>query len=162
MEIKLLKQEKCSKEVISHSIAVYNKAREIAKNFDVDTNLIKKGCLLHDIGRSKTNGIDHGIVGSKIAIKHGFSKEVVSIIEKHIGSGITKNEAISLGLPKKDYIPMTLEEKIVSHSDNLINGSKEVDIDFVINKWKERLTNADDAIYRLKKTHSELVLYFIH
>jgi uncharacterized protein len=161
MEIKILKQEECPEWVIDHSIAVYNKAMEISKNFDVDYDLIKKGALLHDIGRSKTNGIDHAIVGSKLAIKHGFSNEVACIIEKHIGSGISKKEAVVLGLPKKDYLPITLEEKIVSHSDNLINGSEEVDIDFVINKWKERFTNADEAIYRLKNTHSQIVTPFI-
>lgn len=161
MEIKILKREKCPKWVIDHSIAVYNKAIEISKNFDVNKDLIKKSSLLHDIGRSKTNNIDHAIVGSKLAIKHGISQEVANIIEKHVGSGITKKEAIELGLPKKDYLPMTLEEKIVSHSDNLINGSKEVDIDFVINKWQKRLANADEAIYRLKKAHSELVTPFI-
>ncbi|MCL2115625.1 MAG: TIGR00295 family protein [Methanobrevibacter sp.] len=161
MEIKILKQENCPEWVIDHSIAVYNKAIEISKNFNVDNDLIKKGSLLHDIGRSKTNDINHAIIGSKIAIKHGFSNEVANIIEKHIGSGITKKEAIDLGLPKKDYLPVTLEEKIVSHSDNLFNGSKEVDIEFVANKWKKRLANADDAIYRLKKMHNELVTPFI-
>jgi uncharacterized protein len=161
MEIKILKQEGCPKWVIDHSIAVYNKAMEISKNFDVNNDLIKKGSLLHDLGRSKTNDIDHAIVGSKLAIKHDFSEEVANIIEKHIGSGITKKEAINLGLPKKDYLPMTLEEKIVSHSDNLINGSKEVDIVFVANKWEKRLANADEAIYRLKKSHCELVTPFI-
>jgi len=161
MEIKILKQEECPKWVIDHSIAVYNKAMEISKNFDVNSDLIKKGSLLHDIGRSKTNDINHAIVGSKLAIKHGFSQEVANIIETHIGSGITKKEAINLGLPKKNYMPMTLEEKIVSHSDNLINGSKEVDIDFVVKKWEKKLANANEAIYRLKKTHCELVTPFI-
>ncbi|MCL2156985.1 MAG: TIGR00295 family protein [Methanobrevibacter sp.] len=162
MEIKILKQEKCPEWVINHSIAVYNKAMEISKNFDVDEDLIKKGSLLHDIGRSRTNGINHAIIGSKIAIEHGFSNEVASIIEKHIGSGIRKKEAITLGLPIKDYLPVTLEEKIVSHSDNLFNGSKEVNIEFVANKWKKRLANPDEAIYRLKKMHSELVIPFIY
>jgi len=161
MEIKILKQEKCPQWVIDHSIAVCHKAMEISKNFDVDEDLIKKGSLLHDIGRSKTNGIDHAIVGSKLAIKHGYGKDVASIIEKHIGSGISKEEAIVLGLPKKDYFPITLEEKIVSHSDNLFNGSEEVDIGFIIKKWKERLANADEAINRLKKTHYELITQFI-
>lgn len=161
MEIKILQEEGCPNWVIDHSIAVYNKAIEISKNFDVNEDLIKKGSLLHDLGRSKTNDIDHAIVGSKLAIKHGFSEEVANIIEKHVGSGITEKEAIELGLPKKNYIPMTLEEKIVSHSDNLVNGSKEVDVDFVVKKWKKRLDNADEPIYRFKKIHCELVTPFL-
>ena len=158
MIIKLLKEEGCPQWVIEHSIAVCKKAKEISKNFDVDEQLIEEASLLHDIGRSKTNSIEHGIIGANLAIKHGFSKEVASIIEKHIGSGISKEEAIKLGLPEKSYIPETTEEKIVSHADNLINGSDEVDIDFVIKKWKKyKIDNVEESIKRLKNTHKELI-----
>ena len=161
MIIKLLKEEGCSKWVVKHSILVCMKAKEISKNFDVDKKLIEESALLHDIGRSKTNGIEHGIIGAQIAIKHGFSKEIANIIEKHIGSGISKQEAVNLGLPPKDYIPITIEEKIISHADNLTNGDEEVDIDFTIKKWKEKnLNNLEEAIDRLKKTHKELVTDF--
>ncbi len=161
MEIKILKEEGCPTWVIKHSIAVYRKAMEISENFnDADKDLIKKGSFLHDIGRSKTNDIDHAIIGAKIAIKHGFSKEVTKIIERHIGSGITKKEAINLGLPEKDYSPKTLEEKIVSHSDNLVNGFEEVNIEFITKKWEKTLSNSDEAIVNLKKTHFELIESF--
>ncbi len=161
MIIELLKKEGCPPWVIEHSIAVCAKANEIAKNFDVDENLIKKAALLHDIGRSKTNDIDHAIVGADLAIKHGFPKDISTIIEKHIGSGISKEEAIELGLPAKDYTPLTIEEKIISHADNLTNGSEEVDIDFVANKWKKyEINNVEESIAKLKKTHKELVTNF--
>lgn len=161
MSIEILKKEKCPFWVIEHSLAVHKKAVEISKNFNhVDLNLIEQAAILHDIGRSKSNKIDHGIIGAKIAIKHGFSKKVAIIIEKHIGSGITKEEAVKLGLEKKNYIPSTIEEKIVSHSDNLIHGSKEVEIEFVIEKWKKYLEYPDDAILRLKKIHEELIVPF--
>ena len=43
MEIEILKKEKTPQNVIDHSIAVYNKALEIAENFpNADLNLIKK------------------------------------------------------------------------------------------------------------------------
>ena len=35
----------------------------------------------------------------------------MNIIERHIGAGITEEEAVNLGLPKKSYLPETLEEK---------------------------------------------------
>lgn len=161
MIINILKEEGCPDWVIAHSILVCKIAKEIAKNFNVDTELITQGALLHDIGRSKTNGIDHGIIGAELAIKHNFSKEIANIIEKHIGSGISKEEAIKLGLPPKSYIPTTIEEKIVSHADNLTNGDEEVDIGFTINKWKNKnLNNLEEAIARLKETHKELVTNF--
>ncbi|MCL2687568.1 MAG: TIGR00295 family protein [Methanobrevibacter sp.] len=161
MILNLLKEEGCANWVIAHSIAVCKKAKEISKNFDVDEKLIEEAALLHDIGRSKTNGIEHGIIGARLAIEHGFSKKIANIIEKHIGSGISKEEAIKLGLPAKNYIPITIEEKIISHADNLINGSEEVDIDFVAKKWKKNnLNNLEKAIFRLKNTHNELVTNF--
>ena len=161
MEIELLKKENTPENVIEHSIAVYRKAMKIATNFDnADENLIKKGALLHDIGRSKTQGITHAIEGVKIAEKYGYDKDVLNIIERHIGAGITENEAEKLGLPVKSYLPETLEEKIVAHADNLISCSKEVDIDFVIEKWKRRIEDSEDNIERLIQLDNELIKAF--
>ena len=87
---------------------------KIASNFNqADLDLIRKGALLHDIGRSKTHGITHAIVGAEIARSYGYSQDVLNIIERHIGAGITESEAVKLGLPAKSYVPQTLEEKIV-------------------------------------------------
>ncbi|RBQ23419.1 Ribonuclease Y [Candidatus Methanobinarius endosymbioticus] len=158
MIIELLKEEGCPPWVIEHSIVVCKKAKEISKHFDVDQDLIEKAALLHDIGRSKTNNIKHAIIGADIVVEHGFSEKVATIIEKHVGSGISEKEAIELGLPKKNYIPNTIEEKIISHADNLINRSNEVNIEFVAEKWKKyNVKNLEESIYRLKKVHEELV-----
>ena len=72
MELELLEKEHTSKNVIEHCKAVYKKAMKIAANFDnVDEDLIRKGALLHDIGRSKTHSIEHAIKGVEIARSHG-------------------------------------------------------------------------------------------
>lgn len=158
MEVKILKKENCPKYVINHSEAVYIKAMEIATNFDnVDLDIIKKGALLHDIGRSRTNGITHAIEGVQIAKDYGYTEKVLNVIERHIGAGISEKESEEIGLPKKSYIPITLEEKIVAHSDNLINGTDEVNIDFVIHKWKNRIKNPEENIQRLIILNKELV-----
>ena len=73
MEIKLLYKEKTPENIIAHSKAVCNKAMEIASHFEnVDKDLIKKGALLHDIGRLKSHGINHAIKGVEIAKKYGY------------------------------------------------------------------------------------------
>ncbi len=157
----MLRKENTPENVIDHCKAVCRKAMEIAANFEnADKDLIRKGALLHDIGRSKTHGIEHAIEGVKIAEKYGYSQDVLNIIERHIGAGITADEAEKLGLPKKSYVPQTLEEKIVAHADNLISGSKEVDIDFVIKKWKRRIEDSEDNIERLIKLDDELIKAF--
>ena len=161
MEIQLLEKENTPKNVIEHSKAVYNKSMKIAVNFDnVDLDLIKKGALLHDIGRSKTHGIRHAIEGVEIARKYNYNEDVLNIIERHIGAGISEDEAVKLGLPKKSYIPETLEEKIVAHADNLISGSKDVDLDFVIAKWKRNIEDSDENIKRLIELDNELIKSF--
>ncbi len=158
MELEILKKEKTPENVISHSIAVYKKAITIAANFEnADEDLIKKGALLHDIGRSKTHGIEHAVMGAKIVKDYGYSTEVQNIVERHIGAGITEDEAVKLGLPKKSYIPQTLEEKIVAHADNLISGTKEVDVDFDIAKWRRKIDNPEENIRRLIQLDNELI-----
>ena len=161
MEIELLEKENTPENVIEHCKAVYEKAMKIAANFDnVDEDLIRKGALLHDIGRSRTHGITHAIAGVEFAKTYGYPDDVLNIIERHIGAGITAEEAVKLGLPEKSYVPQTLEEKIVAHADNLISGTKEVDIDFVIEKWQRNIEDSDDNIERLKKLDDELIKAF--
>ena len=161
MEIELLEKENTPENVIMHCKAVCRKSMKIAANFEnANEDLIRKGALLHDIGRSKTHGIRHAVVGAEIARKYGYDEEILNIIERHIGAGITEDEAVKLGLPKKSYIPQTLEEKIVAHADNLTSGSEEVSIDFVIAKWKRTIEDSDDNIERLIKLHEELIKPF--
>jgi len=160
MELKILKQEETPENVIEHSKAVCKKAM-IAANFkDADKDLIKKGALLHDIGRSKTHGITHAVEGAKIVREYGYPEEVQNIVERHIGAGLSEDEAIKLGLPKKSYIPQTIEEKIVAHADNLISGTKEVDVDFDIAKWKRKIDEPEEDIKRLIELDNELIKAF--
>ena len=161
MEIEILEKENTPQNVIDHSIAVCKKALKIAENFpNSNKELIRKGALLHDIGRSRTHDITHAVEGCKIAREYGYSQDVLNIIERHIGAGITKEESSKLGLPEKSYVPQTLEEKIVAHADNLISGTKEVDVDYVIKKWQSRIDEPDENIKRLIKLDEELIQAF--
>jgi len=120
--LRLLREAGCSDEVIHHSKAVRKVAVRIAKKAHANVELVEAGALLHDIGRSKTHGIMHGVEGARIARQLGLPASIVNIIERHLGAGIPRDEAPALGLPVKDYVPMTLEEKIVAHADNLIEN----------------------------------------
>jgi len=158
LTIEILKRLNCPDHLIKHCEAVCKKALKLSSNFDdIDIELVKTGALLHDIGRSKTNGIDHAIVGVDILRDMGFSDSIANIALRHIGAGIPKEEAIQLGLPPKDYIPLTLEEKIVAHADNLIHWDREVDLDFVIKKWKKKLGEDHPSIKRIIELHREIV-----
>ena len=154
-------KELCPKNVVEHCLAVSDYAYELAlaiKNngYDVDVELVRLGGLLHDIGRSKTHGIEHGVVGAEILRELGFDERLALIAERHIGAGITKEEAIELGLPPKDYLPVTLEEKIVAHADNLIFGTERVEIDAVIKKFEKRLGKHHPSIRRIILLNDEI------
>jgi uncharacterized protein (TIGR00295 family) len=152
--LRLLKEAGCSDEVINHCKAVRKIAVRIAKKAHANIELVEAGALLHDIGRSKTQGIMHGIEGARIARELDLPDSIINIIERHLGAGIPKEEAITLGLPPKDYIPMTLEEKIVAHADNLIESNHEHHIEKEVEKalQKGQVKHAK----RLMQLHREL------
>ncbi len=153
----LLVKSGCSREVIEHCKTVAEYARKIAVNIrecaekngqpiDIDMKAVFLGGLLHDIGRSRTHGINHAVEGRKIAIENGLNDKLVNIIERHIGAGITMEDAKSLGLPAKDYLPITLEEKIVAHADNLVFGSRVGTLDELVGSLRKK--NLDGKIIR--------------
>lgn len=152
--IELLQENGCSDEVIKHCMAVRDVAVRIAKKADADLKLVEAGALLHDIGRSKTHGILHAVEGVRIARRVGLPLSILYIIERHLGAGIPKEEAVKLGLPEKDYIPETLEEKIVAHADNLIQDGRKQRIEDEIKQAKEK--GLEQVAQRLIALHKEL------
>jgi uncharacterized protein (TIGR00295 family) len=127
--LKLLKEAGVSAGVLKHVNAVYRFAviignRLIKQGYEVNMPLLEAGSLLHDIGRSKTQDLSHAVAGGDIAETLGLPHDIISIIRKHIGAGITREEAVEMGLPARDFIPRSLEEKIVAAADNLAFGDK--------------------------------------
>ena len=127
-----------------------------AKGYSVDIRLIESGALLHDIGRGQTHGIEHGAVGGQTARRLGIPMELAHIIERHVGAGLTLDEARKNGLPMGNYVPETLEEKIVCYADKLIEGSHEVGIDSTIDIFAKELGGNHPAINRLRDLHKEM------
>ncbi len=148
----------CDTHVQEHILAVRKLALEIADSLKVpvDRDLVEKGAVYHDIGRAKTHGIQHAVLGAEMAKEMGLDDRVVRIVERHIGAGISKEEAKELGLPEKDYIPETLEEKIVAYADNLINGSTVVSFEEALERFKQVLGPEHPAIERFIKMHREI------
>lgn len=148
---------KCSDYIIDHCKVVYERSKDITKFYDnVDLDLIKAGCMLHDVGRTITNGIEHAYLGADLLRDLEVDEKICLITERHIGAGITADEAKALGLPDRNYIPETIEEKIVAHSDNLVHGVTKVDLDFVIEKWNNK-NMKQESIDMLIKLHEELL-----
>jgi len=159
--IRLLKKAGCSPNVVQHCKNVSKLAVEMAKKLqakgiEVDIRLVEIGGLLHDIGRSKTHGIDHAYIGSRIARSLNLPESFVRIVERHIGAGIPSEESVKLGLPNKDFIPETLEEKVVSYSDKLIDGDRKMGFEEAFRRFSKDLGKSHPAVRRFKKLHDEL------
>ncbi len=175
--IHLLKKAGCSPAVIEHSLAVAEYAREIAMRYNerrsnhvnranttdptgladqADLELVTTGALLHDIGRARSNGINHAVIGAEIARSFGLDVTIVRIIERHIGSGIPPDEAVQIGLPAGDYMPETIEEMIVAHADNLVDDTERIGIAERIRRITARGFD-NDAIKRMRRLHTTVM-----
>jgi uncharacterized protein len=124
------------------------------KGLKIDTELVEAGALLHDLGRSKTHSVDHALVGAQIAQYLGLPEPVIRIIKRHVGAGITAEEAKWLGWPKDVYNPQTLEEKVVCYADKLIDHCKRVPIETEIEKLQKE--NKMKAAERVRKLNDEI------
>jgi hypothetical protein len=83
-----------------------------------------------------------------------IDQRVVRIVERHTGAGIPRREAVALGLGNIDYMPETIEEKIVAHADNLMSGTRRIKVSEVTESYRKK--GLDDAASRIAALHSEL------
>jgi uncharacterized domain HDIG len=151
--LELLRKAGCSEEVIKHCLTVERVATQLAEKISkikkVNMEEVRIGSILHDIGRAKTHGIRHGIEGGEILRQMG-ADEFARFAENHIGAGIPAEEARKLGLPPRDFLPSSLEEKIVAYADKLVVGNKVVPFEKALDIFESELGKEHPALARLK------------
>ena len=124
--------------LVEHSKLVTKKAIEIAKkvpHLNPDLKFIEEASMLHDIGIFLTNApridcfgkkhyICHGYLGREILEKEGLPKHAL-VCERHIGVGISINdiEKQNLPLPKRNMLPISIEEQIICFADKFFSKS---------------------------------------
>ncbi|MGQ9513885.1 MAG: HDIG domain-containing metalloprotein [Thermoproteota archaeon] len=156
--MKILKKSGCGQRVILHCIKVGDVAERLAKlmrskGIEVNEELVKSAALLHDIGRSKTHGVEHGVLGGELLKKLGLPEDLQRAVERHVGGGIGKEEAELLKLGKKELIPEKIEEKIVCYADKLVDGAEEIPFESTLEYFKEKFGEDHPVIERLEKLH---------
>lgn len=118
--------------VFTHSQIIHEIALELidTNKLQVDVHLIRTGALLHDIGTytliqenhrfHKDKYIQHGLIGAILLKEEGFDERICDMVKNHIGVGVTKKEIEqrNLPLPAQDYIPQTIEERLIAYADN--------------------------------------------
>lgn len=152
--LRLLREQGCDKEVIAHCEAVADLALRIARRCRADMALVEAGALLHDLGRCRTHAMSHAVEGARLARELKLPDALCRIIERHVGAGITAKEAAEIGLPKKNYTPQTIEEKIVAHADNLLSGTRRNSIEEAVSHLARK--GHHEAALKVLRLHEEL------
>jgi uncharacterized protein len=114
---------------VEHCKTVASVARLLAEELrrhgrDVDLDAVVAGALLHDIGRTRTQTVKHGLEGASLIEREGADAKVVEIVRRHVGAGISAEEASQLGLPELDFVPRTLEQRIVCFADKMVDHDR--------------------------------------
>ena len=136
-----------------HCICVAQKALEIAEinpGIPIDPQKLYLSAMWHDIGICKVdspeigcNGdlpyLAHGYLGRKIIENEGYHA-IAPVCERHIGVGLSKADIkkLNMGLPERDTMPVTNEEKIVCLADKFYSKTKNK---LDIAKTKEEILN---------------------
>jgi uncharacterized protein (TIGR00295 family) len=115
--------------IVRHCRTVARVTTILAEEFrrqgkEIDSKAAVAGALLHDIGRSRIQTVRHGLEGSEILKGEGVDEVVVQIVRRHVGAGISPEEAKTLGLPDLDYVPRTREQVVVCFADKMVDADR--------------------------------------
>ncbi|MBE0426758.1 MAG: HDIG domain-containing protein [Nitrospirae bacterium] len=151
--------------LIKHSGMVTEKALNIATkvlHLNPDLKFIEEAAMLHDIGIFLTNEpeigcygdkpyICHGYLGRKLLEREGLLKHGL-VCERHIGVGLNIKDIIekNLPVPKRDMVPVSIEEQIICFADKFFSK----DSDFLMKEKPFELIRKGIARYgkdKLKK-----------
>lgn len=141
--------------VYTHCLAVWRIAEQLiaSKDLKVDQELVRAGCLLHDIGTYSliqptdpvnVGYVGRGVAGGQILEEEGLPKALSEIVAHHVGHGLTKEyiEKSFLPLPHRNLTPRTSEERLLSYVSKLHSRSDEPQFNSV-NSYRKFLKNLD-------------------
>ncbi|MEU4242449.1 HD domain-containing protein [Actinoplanes sp. NPDC026619] len=110
--------------VLTHCEIVWAIARQLIDTggLAVDVELVRAGCLVHDIGvhlLGEAAYIRHGVLGEALLRERGFPEKLARFCSHHTGVGLTREdiERQQLPLPVDDYLAETAEERLVMYAD---------------------------------------------
>lgn len=122
--------------LLVHSRSVADKSLAIAAHhpeLKLDCAFLEEAAMLHDIGIFKCDAagiqcfgtepyICHGRIGAELLRSEGFPRHA-RVCERHTGAGITKAQIIAqnLPLPQQDFLPETMEEKVICYADKFFS-----------------------------------------
>ncbi len=149
-----------------HCFAVADAAERVGSvlgaHCAIDLNFLWSAALLHDIGRCVTHDpIGHGVAGYDLLTRLGYGQEAY-VCAAHILFGMDACEAARFGLPARDFVPRTLEERLVPLIDFLIEFDSPTTLDLRFSSLRKR--NADNEFFlsRLGRAWERAQAFMLH
>ena len=152
--------------LINHSQSVARKALQIVSShpeLHLNAQFVEEAAMLHDLGIFRTDApgiqcfgsepyICHGRLGAEILRKEGYERHA-RVCERHTGAGITCKEIIAQGLPlpHQDFLPETMEEKVICYADKFFSKTH-LDREKSIEKAEKSLAKfGEDGVMRFRE-----------
>lgn len=123
--------------VAIHSECVAGKALDCLRKrgIEADLEFVREAALLHDIGVVRCDApsihcygslpyICHGVEGRKMLEELSLPRHAL-VCERHTGSGLSVDDIIrqELPLPRRDMLPVSIEEKVICYADKFFSKS---------------------------------------
>lgn len=125
--------------LVVHSKLVTEIALEMAERhpeLNIDAVFVSEAAMLHDIGIYLCSApsigcygsepyIKHGVLGAELLRREGFERHA-RVCERHTGTGLSKESILAqeLPLPIQDFLPETIEEKLICFADKFFSKSR--------------------------------------
>jgi uncharacterized protein len=157
--------------LLRHGELVGRKAIEILDRspwIDVDREFVVQAAMLHDIGIGRTRCPELGCTGTLPYVCHGVEGRAILerlglgrhglVCERHVGVGISVNQAMrrKLPLPDRDMVPLSVEERLICYADKFFSktddGRHEKTVDEIIaglTRYEAEYANRFLALHRL-------------
>ena len=148
---------------IKHCFAVADTAARVGSVLGVhraiDHGFLWSAALLHDIGRCVTHDpIRHGIAGYDLLMRLGYEPEA-HVCASHILFGLDACEAARFGMPARDFVPRTVEERLVPLVDFLIEFDKPTTLDRRFSSLRRRNADNDFFLSRLDRARERAEIF---
>jgi len=148
-----------------HCLAVADSASRLGhvlkSRYSIDQHYLWSAALLHDIGRCVTHDpVMHGVEGYNLLLKLGHEAEAF-VCASHILFGLEAAEAMQFGLPAHDFIPRTIEERIVTLVDLMIEGDQPTTLDRRFSSLRKRYVENGFLMDRLDRAQQTAMSFMI-
>ena len=148
-----------------HCLSVADSASRLGlvleRRYAIDRDYLWSAALLHDIGRCVTHDpIMHGVAGYNLLMKLGHAREAF-VCASHILFGLEASEAVQLGLPARDFIPRTIEQRLVPLVDLMTEGDRPVTLDQRFSSLRKRYVGNRFLMDRLDRAQQTAMSYMI-